>query len=103
MPKKTMETVESLKRENERLRKEVERLENRIFCRITFDEEQLKSIVIEQMQNVELDIKAIQTEARKEFAERLKERNRIYCINAEDAKEMDFVIDNLVKEMEVKA
>lgn len=36
----------------------------------------------------------------KEFAERLKERNKIYCINAEDAKEMDFVIDNLVKEME---
>lgn len=44
-------------------------------------------------------IETARAEAIKEFAERLKKRNRLYCTKVEDAKEMDFVIDTLVKEL----
>ena len=41
----------------------------------------------------------IRAEAVKEFTERLKKRNSLYCTNVEDAKEMNFAIDSLIKEM----
>lgn len=40
------------------------------------------------------------SEARKEFVEKLKERNKVYCTNSELLKEMNFVADNLLEEME---
>lgn len=37
-----------------------------------------------------------------EFAERLKERNKLYCTGDEDVKEMNFVVDQIAKEMGVE-
>ena len=34
-----------------------------------------------------------------EFLKRLKERNKIYCVNETDLKEMNFVIDQIAREM----
>lgn len=45
------------------------------------------------------DINAIKAEAIKEFAERVKGRNSVYATDKTLLKELNFVIDNLVKEM----
>jgi hypothetical protein len=79
---------------------EIERLGNTPFCRVIIDEEKLRKLVNEKVQEYELDIKAIQAEAIKEFAERLKntgfyeQGSGKFVLNVTEKS-----IDNLVKEM----
>jgi len=40
-----------------------------------------------------------QSELIDEFAKRLKGRNKVYCVNEKDLKEMNFVVDQIANEM----
>lgn len=83
---------------------EIERRKNNLFCKVVIDEETMRSIINEKVQEFELDIKSIKAEAIKEFAERLKD-------NINDIPRMEYgsgdlyyligkdFVDNLVKEM----
>ena len=79
---------------------EIERLKNTPFCRVIIDEEKIRELVNEKVQEYELDIKAIKAEAIKEFAERLKGYFETYADTEEaNAVYVKNLIDNLVKEM----
>lgn len=80
-------TVLKLTEENERLREDKERvtstyyeamceLKNRITCQVVLSDEKLEEIKTECLKRIELDIKAIQTDTVREFAERLHEQFR---------------------------
>lgn len=96
----TKDTLDLINRQ----KAEIKRLKNRVFCKVTIDEEKLRSIVNEKVQEYELDIKAIQAEAIKAFAERLKTKKFKYRTFGEFVYVLgEFIyvdeIDNLVKEM----
>jgi hypothetical protein len=93
---------------------EIERLKNNLFCKVVIDEETMRNITNEKVQEFELDIKSIKAEAIKEFAERLKTEAKLrnhtnYGANKqavsynegviETRKFMLVCIDTLVKEM----
>ena len=89
--------------------RELEKLQNvcnkkGLVCKITFDEEKLEEIKEDCLESIEYNIKQIQAEAIKEFAESLKEKavkhncrygGCLYDITAVQIAD----IDNLVKEM----
>ena len=103
MTKKALELVAEnarLKKEINRQKAEIERLNSCVKS-----EDEIRAIMKDQMTPMVREIVNEQIDAavklgRKEFAEILKERNKVYCTNSELLKEMNFVIDNLVKEME---
>ena len=76
---------------------EIGRMKNNVFCNVVIDEENMKNIVAEKMQEFELDIKSIKAEALKEFAERLKEEE--FASGVFGASYCREKIDILVKEM----
>lgn len=80
-----------------RQKAEIERRKNNLFCKVVIDEETMRSITNEKVQEFELDIKSIIADAIKEFVEAFKvkfakERYRDnYVID-------DEMLDNFVKE-----
>ena len=81
--------------------KRLKRKANTPFCQVTFDEEKLKEIANEYVENIEFDLNQLKSEVIKEFAERLKtnfnKNIRLYgrCTVYDATTE----IDDLVKEM----
>ena len=94
-----IDLINRQKAEIERLKEKVNK--NGLVCQITIDDEKLEDIKNSCLDQIEYNIKEIQSEAIKEFAERLK----IYAREADDYWfEMETEvfckeIDNLVKEM----
>ena len=92
-----------------RQKAEIERSKNRVFFKVVIDEETMRNIINEKVQEFELNIKSIKAEAIKEFASAYKDQIKNYTGMFTDEgfyvsyeavlSAVDFVLNNKLKEV----